>query len=223
MSFYNSLESTVLNGVCDRSEVNSDEAYLIYNYLNHKYTHNQEVNKQLSEADLIRPKALANQWIYATNGKRSATGPETDIRTVSGRTINNIKTKATASKLNILFGSFEPMLAFPALAQLPQANSNFYRLPKYGSSMVFKLFGSESNSTLTNANVNNLMVRLLFRNRTESMSDSDIHTLFGCNDAQMTLSLKGPWYSCIILLFYPWPTGGTYAEMGMSVNSALHT
>jgi hypothetical protein len=32
MDFYDSLGSTVLNGVFERSEVNYDEAYLIYDY-----------------------------------------------------------------------------------------------------------------------------------------------------------------------------------------------
>lgn len=199
MGFYNSLEMTVLTGVFEKSEVNYDEAYLIYDYLNYGYTHNQTVKKQLSEADLLRAKALANQWIYATNGKTSATGSETDIRTVSGRTmavqaigllINNIETKGTANKLNILFGSFEPMIAFAALAQLPQANTNFYGLPEYGSSMAFELFSSGSDSTLTYPNTDDLMVRFLFRNGTESTSNLEVYNLFGRNDAQKTLSLK---------------------------------
>lgn len=82
--------------------------------------------------------------------------------------INNIETKGTASKLSIPFDSFEPMVAFAALAQLPQANTNFYGLPEYGSSMIFELFSSGSNSNLTYPNINDLLVRFLFRNGTES-------------------------------------------------------
>lgn len=85
--FYNNLESTIFNGIFEKSMVNYDEAYMIYDYLNYGYTHNQTVRKQLSEADVLRAKVLADQWIYATNGKASATGSETHIQTISGRTM----------------------------------------------------------------------------------------------------------------------------------------
>ena len=199
MGFYNNLGSNILSGTFPKSMVSYDEAYLIYDFLSYAYTHNQTVKKQLPEADLSRAKALANQWIYATNGNASGTSSEDDIRTVAGRTMvaqaigllmNNVETKGSSSKLNMLFGSFEPMIAFAALAQLPQANTNFYGIPDYGSSMVFELFSTGSNSTSSYPNIDDLMVRLLFRNGTTSMSNLEMFNLFGRNDAQGNLSLK---------------------------------
>ena len=197
--FYNNLVSTIFNGIFADSMVNYDEAYMTYDYLNYEYIHNQTVRKQLPDADLLRAKALADQWIYATNGKTSATGSDTHIQTISGQTmaaqaigllIDNVETKGTASKLNMLFGSFEPMVAFASLAHLPQANTDFYSIPDYGSSMVFELFSSGSDNTSKYPDINDLMVRFLFRNGTESKSNLEVYNLFGRNDTQGPLSLQ---------------------------------
>ena len=54
--------------------------------------------------------------------------PNQSGRTIAAQTIrlliNNVETKGTASKLNMLFGSFESMVAFAALVQLPLANTD---------------------------------------------------------------------------------------------------
>ena len=197
--FYNTLESTVMSGIFPSSMVSYDEAYLIYDYLNYEYTHNQAARKQLSETDLSRAKSLASQWIHATSGMTSATGTGIPIQTISGRTmaaqaiallVNNIETNGMASRLNMLFGSFEPMVAFAALAQLPQANTDFYSIPDYGSSMVFELYSNGLSNNVKYPNLSDLMVRFLFRNGTDSKSNLDVYNLFGRNDAQGDLSLK---------------------------------
>ena len=199
MDFYKNLGLTVMSGLFPESMVNYNEAYLIYDFLNYEYTHNQTFKKQLPESDLSRAKSLASQWIHATSGMTFATGTRIPIQTVSGRTmaaeaiallINNIETNGTASKLNMLFGSFEPMIAFAALAQLPQANTDFYGIPDYGSSMVFELYSSGSSNKNSYPNINDLMVRFLFRNGTDSNSSLEIYNLFGRNDPQGSLSLK---------------------------------
>ena len=199
MDFYDNLGSGILAGVFEKSMVNYDEAYLLYDYLSYAHTHNQTVKRRLSEDDLARAKALANQWMYATNGRTSGSDSKNDIRTVTGRTmlaraigmlINNVETEGSFSKLNMLFGSFEPMIAFAALAQLPQANTNFYGIPNYGSSMVFELFSVDSTTASAYPSISDLKIRFLFRNGTLSTSNLEVFNLFGRNDAQGSLSLN---------------------------------
>jgi len=104
--------------------------------------------------------------------------------------VNNVEAEGTASKLNMLFGSFEPMVAFAALAHLLQANTNFYGILDFGSSMVFELFSGGSNNTSKYPDINDLMVRFLFRNGTESKSNLEIYNLFGRNNGQGALSIQ---------------------------------
>ena len=188
-----------MSGLFPKSMVNYNEAYLIYDFLNYEYMHNQTFKKHLSETDPSRAKLLASQWIHATSGTTSVTDTRTPIQTISGRTmaaqaiallINNIETNGTENNLNIIFGSFEPMIAFAALVQLSQANTDFYGIPDYGSSMVFELYSNGSSNKNSYPKINDLMVRFLFRNGTDSKSNLEIYNLFGRNDAQGSLSLK---------------------------------
>lgn len=61
--------------------------------------------------------------------------------------MNNVENKGTASKLIMLFGGFEPIIANSALVQLPRVNTDFYGIPDYGSSIVFELFSTAFDST----------------------------------------------------------------------------
>ncbi|KAK5112635.1 hypothetical protein LTR62_003950 [Meristemomyces frigidus] len=79
-----------------------------------------------------------------------------------------IQTEGLFYKLSVLFGDFEPLLSFFALARLPALNSNFYGLPDFGSVIVFELF-SYANSSAGPPSFpaeSELWVRFYFRNGT---------------------------------------------------------
>ena len=193
--FYTSFQHDILNGVFDDSDVNYDYAYVIFDYLSYGYLHNATIKEKLSDQDLARVHGLADQWVHAVNGNNSVT---TSIQTIAGQTlaaevmallINNIDNRGTDGKLNLLFGSMEPMIAFAALAQLPKANTDFYGMPDYGSSMVFELYTDGHNATAGYPNSDDLLIRFLFRNGTDSSSALNTYPLFGHGDTQ-TLSFN---------------------------------
>lgn len=193
--FYTSFQRDILNGVFYDSEVNYDNAYYIFDYLSYGYTHNSTIKGKLSDQDLARAHGLADQWVQAVNGNNSIA---TSIQTIAGQTLaaeviallmNNIENRGANGKLYLLFGSFEPMIAFAALTQLPKANTNFYGMPDYGSSMVFELYTEGHNSSAGYPDSDDLLVRFLFRNGTDSSSALNTYPLFGHSDTR-TLSFN---------------------------------
>ncbi|MCJ1224827.1 hypothetical protein MMC12_001473 [Toensbergia leucococca] len=199
--FYESFEQDILLGEFSDATANYYAAYEIFDYLNYGYTHNQTIRDHLSFADLTQARILADQWEYAVNGNVSASGsfPGDRIRTIAGQTmaaevlgslIYNFETGGEQDKLNLFFGSFEPMVSFAALAQLPQANSDFYGLPDFGSSMVFEMFSIISNNSEVYPDTQDLSVRFLFRNGTNSSSDLTAYPLFGRSASEAVMSLE---------------------------------
>ena len=195
LGFYKGFEASILNGVFLDSDVSFDSAYPIFDYLSYGYVHNQSIKEALNDQDLARAHALADRWLFATNGNTSGNS----IQTIAGQTLvaeigglllSNIETQGSESKLNALFGSFEPMIAFSALTQLTKANKDFNGLPDPGSSMVFEMFTNDTATVQGYPDIDDLQVRFLFRNGTNSSTGLTVYPLFGNSDEQNTLSLS---------------------------------
>ena len=192
--FYSGFQSNILDGVIENASF--DSAYLIFDYLNYGYTHNKTVRDKLSDNDLAMARGLADQKIHAINGNASAdtSSSGSSVQTIAGQTlaaqiaeilIINAENAGAVNKLNLLFGSFQPMVAFAALAQLPKANTDFYGLPDYGSSMVIEMYSDQDNSGLVFPDLDKLYIRFLFRNGTDTSSSLHAYPLFGGGDTQI--------------------------------------
>lgn len=200
--FYKRFEPLILPDELPYSNVGYQNAYNIFDYLNYGYSHNRTIRDSLSPSDLAKARVLADQKVYALNGNLTANGHRTGdrIRTIAGQTLaadivgslfKNIETGGTEGKIKMLFGSFEPFVAFAALARLPLINRNFYGLPDFGSSMVFEMFSIDSNNTGTYpVTIDKLNVRFLFRNGTNSTSDLISYPLFGRGPSQTDMTLQ---------------------------------
>ena len=187
-SFYQGLESSILNGVFETDEVGYYNAFDIFDFVNYEYNHNSTVAKNLSSSDLAELRILSDRMEFAMNGNLSVSGWTRGdmIRAIAGRTLaariaglltNNIQSSGVTEILSVMFGSYEPFLAFFSLAQLPQVSGSFNGLPDFGSSMVFELF-SVGNATSFPPE-SDLMVRFLFRNGTSDTEDLISYPLFG--------------------------------------------
>ncbi|KAA6406688.1 MAG: hypothetical protein FRX48_09411 [Lasallia pustulata] len=201
-SFYASLEALIPAQELPEAFIGYENAYAIFDYLNYVYTHNTTVN--LSTDDLTRARILADQWVYAINGNVTENSAAEGVgsrtfSTISGQTLvaeilrllfTNIQSEGIQGKINLLFGSFEPMTAFAALANLPNINANFYGLPVYGSSMVFELFGVGESSSAPYPDLKDLNVRFLFRNSTDPSSELISYPLFGHGPSQTDMSFQ---------------------------------
>jgi hypothetical protein len=194
--FYASLEQDFLNGIFTNSSVGFFDAYYIWDYLRYGFVHNTSIADHISEDALLYARTLADQLIFALNGNTSASGstPGDEIRAVGGRTLatrivealyTNIDTNGEYDKMTLLFGSFEPMISFAALAGLAtEQTPQFYSIPDPGSSMVFELFSLSVNASGGYPARSDLNVRFLFQNGTGDNSELISYSLFGRDPSQ---------------------------------------
>jgi hypothetical protein len=197
--FYASLYDNGLAGVFDRATVGYANAYYIYEYLQYAYAHDSAVQALLSLSDLQHAKWLADQYVFATNGNLSASGLNQNdhIRAIAGRTLSrlvlrsfeaNIETQGSSAKMSLVFGSFEPVVAFAALSQLAsQKNRNFYGLPVLGSTLAFELYSLDDSSSDQYPDLSNLFVRVAFRNSTYPSVGFRYYPLFGHGPSQIAI------------------------------------
>ncbi|KAK2792762.1 hypothetical protein FQN52_002824 [Onygenales sp. PD_12] len=177
--FYSQLYNRVFHGVLAEHEMSFSNAYSIYEVLNYQYIHNSTVRNSVTQYELSHARSLANQYVFATNGRNTTlgTGEDEHILAVAGRTLakhidetfeTNYRTNGAMKKLSLLFGSFEPMVAFSALSNLASdRQTNFYDLPDQGASMVFELFSFESDDSIEYPTTStDMMVRFFLRNGT---------------------------------------------------------
>ena len=92
-----------------------------------------------------------------------------------------------AENLNLLFGSYEPFLAFASLSGLANSSREFRSLPLPGSVMAFEVFSNKPNATRY-ADNSNLWVRFLFRNGTAPDAKLTSYPLFGRGKSAVDMS-----------------------------------
>ena len=198
--FYEGLEEDFLNGIFTNSSVGYFDAYYIWDYLQYGFIHNTSIADHISEEALLHARALADELTFALNGNTSASGstPGDQIRAIGGRTLatrivealyTNIDTNGQYDKMTLLFGSYEPMVSFAALAGLAsEQNPQFYSIPDPGSSMVFELFSMSVNDTGEYPDRSDLKVRFLFQNGTGDGTQLISYSLFGGDPSQDTMT-----------------------------------
>ena len=200
--FYDSLQPEFLDGIFPNASVGYFDAYYIWDYLSYEYIHNSTVAENLDPIEIARVKVLAADWVQAMYANTSISGNnEGDhIGVIAGRTLasrilqafySTTNTQGSEDKMTLLFGSFEPMISFAALADLvtPQ-HSAFYNLPEPGSSLVFELFTLRENDVGTYPNLEELYVRFLYQNGTGEDSSIVEYPLFGRGPSQTMMSLS---------------------------------
>lgn len=198
--YYQSLASSVFEAL-DPNIVGYQNAWELYEYALFAYTHNSTLfhSTAFTSDDLSQLYNFASQqqWEYNTpvNGNT--------VNAISGRTLTSkviqqfmhtIDSDGVADKLTMMFGSFEPFLAFFALSDLatgPSA-SRFNTLPLHGSTMTFELFSyptavPEGNLTTEFPAVSDLYVRFMFRNGTASDEELVSYPLFGHGPSEVDM------------------------------------
>jgi hypothetical protein len=199
LQHYQDLWSTVFAGTFPMTDVNFDNAYALYDYAQFQYNHNATVRDSLSLDELDWIGQFASLEQFAKNGNLSVSGSQTGdmIRAISGRTLagkvlaqfqGQIKSQGSVNKLTLMFGSFEPLLAFFSLSQLSygHAASLFQDIPSPGSAMVFELFSVDSDISSYPTN-EDLWVRFLYRNSTDPSQPLSEYPLFGLGNSQSSM------------------------------------
>jgi Histidine phosphatase superfamily (branch 2) len=163
-------------------------SYLIWDWIQH-----QAMNNSAMAADAQGVRYVADAYMQGIYGNVSA---DNGIRAIGGYTLAAdilgglyamVDYNSSYWPMNIYFTGPEPWISLGALMQLTsQAGSPWQGLPDPGSSLVFELFSSAATSQDNLAGINpefptldNLQVRVLFRNGTNSTSNLNMQGMFG--------------------------------------------
>jgi hypothetical protein len=203
---YQQLFSTYpLNGTFPLSNANFWDAYNLYDYVRYMYNHNETVNDGLRNPnrtiDILQN--LAEDQQLAMNSDKVASGLKGGdmIRTVAGRTLaqkvldqfeDNQSWGGSHNKLTVMFGSFEPFLAFFSLARLQGAitDDEFKTIPEPGASMIFELIGDDPNQPGTYPSWDNLKVRFVYRKDTNNSTPFMEHSILGNSNMGHVMSYR---------------------------------
>ncbi|KAL2424296.1 hypothetical protein ABEF95_008310 [Exophiala dermatitidis] len=191
--FYNGL-TPMINRTFTASQTSFKNAYTIFDLLNVASIHNSSAN--FPNADLLtddvffqlRTLADQHEWGLAYNESEP-------VRAITGAIIANevvqalnstIAASGKSKQLNVQFGAYAGMMSFFGLANLTVANSDFFGVPDYASTLVWELV---TNATVDNNNyptTNDISVRFLFHNGTASnISEPVEYPLFGGNQSPL--------------------------------------
>ncbi|KAK4175896.1 histidine phosphatase superfamily [Triangularia setosa] len=189
-SFYASLYPRIFNSSSlPLSQLDFRQAYNIYDYANYHHLHNSKLSPLFADGELPRLRELASSEIRSRHGNLTI-----PIRSIAGRTLathtkslllDNIRSAGYTNKLNLMFTSFEPFVAFFALSKLDAGASRelFRELPYPGGVMLFELFSTVNTSTGRNGKeefpeVKDLKVRFLYKNSTAPEARLRVYSLF---------------------------------------------
>ncbi|EXJ84660.1 hypothetical protein A1O3_05330 [Capronia epimyces CBS 606.96] len=198
--FYASLQPNFLNGIFPNASVGYFDAAGIYDYLNYASIHNTSAAEHLTPEVLTKAKILADDLVFALNADTSVSESKAvdNIRAIPGRTLSTrilqafdttINMHGTTDKMTLAFGSYEPMVAFAALAGLVTPHSSaFYSVPAPGSSFVFELISMQTDNTDAYPDTSDMFVRFLYQNGTDSDSSLVAYPLFGLSPSQSMIS-----------------------------------
>ncbi|KAI0885104.1 phosphoglycerate mutase-like protein [Annulohypoxylon maeteangense] len=195
LNFYQTTFAQVFPGAISSSMLNFDYAYDLYDYAQYQYNHNSTAQKTLKADRLAILRNLANNQQFDLNGNLSASGSQDGdmIRAISGRMLaaravaqlsSHIHSGGRTNKMSLLFGSFEPMLAFFALSNLSSITTTtlFSQIPQPGSVMTFELFSTTDDASYPNQA--DLWVRFLYRNGTANDAPMAEYPLFGLGNSE---------------------------------------
>lgn len=198
LPFYQRLYHTIFFGAFPLSMANFYYATDLYQYAAYLYNHDRATRSKMTSVDLDMLAQYAGIQQRDLNGNLTASGAEQGdmIRAISGRTFAakvlerlklNMASKGSSNKLNLMFGSYEPLIAFFALSGLVNGPSGdtFKPLPNPGATMVFELFSSGGNGSYPS--ISDLWVRFLYRNSTVAGTPLIQYSLFGNGNEESSM------------------------------------
>ncbi len=198
LGFYQELWDAIFSVAFPLSMANFYYATDLYEYAAYQYKHDGTTHSKMTSDDLKNLAMYAGIQQRELNGNLSASGTVQGdmIRAISGRTLAakvlqrlklNMASHGSTNKLNLMFGSFDPMIAFFALSGLVNGPSadNFEALPNPGAAMVFELFSNGGNGSYPSAH--DLWVRFLYRNSSTPDTPFVEYSLFGNGNSQSVM------------------------------------
>ncbi|CAG8085746.1 unnamed protein product [Penicillium salamii] len=200
-AFYRMIWSQGMSGVYDESFATYTNAVPISEYLDYELLHNESFMQSMTDAQIIRARWLADQYLWNTNSQQSSSSGSMirSISPIAGKTLAssimqafdlNIQQKGTRQKMTLMFGGDEPAVALSSLVGLASDRqpSFFSRLVR-GGSFVFELYSLEEGGDLypSYPQTNNLHIRFLLHNGTDNTTAFEPYSLFGHSPSQASI------------------------------------
>ena len=173
-SFYEGV-SPMINRTFTAKQTSFKNAYTIFDLLNVASIHNSSDN--FPNADLLTTETFFQLRTLADQHEFGLAYNESEpIRAVTGSIIaaqvvdalNGTIAGKGKNKLNIQFGAYGGMMSYFGLANLTSANSDFYGVPDYASTLVWELVTNSSVSSTSFPTTDEISVRFYFHNGTTS-------------------------------------------------------
>jgi len=183
-SFYSQFNS-ILAAHLPPNKISYANAYDVFDIINVASIHNK--------TDIVTPEQLdqlryyANEWESNMNYNASDSGRAIGGATLAGAFLKQLNESITSQgklKFSLMTGSYNTFLAFFGLSGLKDLNNDFNGLPDYASSMVFELYSDTDGTTFPAEQ--DLRVRFLFRNGTDSSDELVAYPLFGTNSMALS-------------------------------------
>lgn len=199
LDFYVSQADTFFAGL-PQDVLNYGNAIDLYEYALYQYYHNHSIYNSSSSATL-----LSTLYELASEQAQTLNTPSaySNIQLIPGQSLASyilqqfsavIDSSGVADKLTLLFGSFEPMLAFFYLSSLSTSDltkKRFSMLPDHGSMMAFELFSyisaDEQNDVVKFPSTDDLYVRFIFRNGTDDTDPLISYPLFNLGNSEIDM------------------------------------
>ncbi|KAL5612050.1 uncharacterized protein BROUX77_002206 [Berkeleyomyces rouxiae] len=172
----------------DASQLSYAQAYDIYDLINVARIHNaSSPAANITDDQLFQLRTLADSAEFGANYNSSNSDSAIHAQTLASAFVTQLNTTVIGKgklKFSLFSGSYNTMLAFFGLLQLPEASSDFYGLPDYASTMGFELFTADNTSVFPTNPDTDLRVRFLFRNGTAGALTA--FPLFGTGEDSLT-------------------------------------
>ncbi|KFZ02934.1 hypothetical protein V502_11368 [Pseudogymnoascus sp. VKM F-4520 (FW-2644)] len=190
-SFYSQFWDVLKNVYDYKPELLSyEKAYDIFDLVNVANIHNTSFTGNVTSEQLFQLRTLADSAEFGTNYNRTM-----PARSIGGESLlggiftqfNQTVSSKGKLKFSLLAGSYDNFMASFGLMNLTSANTDFFGLPLYASTMSFELFTTADITTFP-SNTDDLNVRFLFRNGSNAGSQHTVYPLFG--GSALSLSWK---------------------------------
>ncbi|KAF4450720.1 hypothetical protein F53441_6163 [Fusarium austroafricanum] len=182
LPFYQNLFSTPpFEGLIDINDANLWNAYALWEFVDYQYRHNETVHEGLKNANstLSFLNTYAATIVRAENSNGGGMSDNSELGvlySIAGRTLAykvaqqfkaNIRWNSSFNKLNLIFGSLDPIMSFISLSGLLTSDNIFQEpwssLTKPGAALVFELFGQDPDFPDSQPPTNSLRVRMFYR------------------------------------------------------------
>jgi hypothetical protein len=199
MDFYQNLFSSgPLEGLVQLPFANFWNSYELYELVDYLYHHNETVHDELDNAEGTI--STLEQYALILEEARNIADDNANDRSLSesifpiaGRTLaqrilthlkRNIGWNSGRDKLTVMFGSYEPLLAYFSLAGLltgPNVRSGaFDRFPQPGAAFVFELISAiPEDGASQELDPDNLSIRFYYRANATDEAEFEEFSLFG--------------------------------------------